>query len=55
MDDVFDRAMTFSTSSSVNSQVTKGVVGEGASGIHDGGGVKDLLKCDSASYLLNVG
>ena len=41
VDDVFDRAMTFSTSSSVNSQVTKGMVGEGASGIHDGE-VKDF-------------
>ena len=36
VDDVFDRAMTFSTSSSVNSQVTKGMVGDGATGIHDG-------------------
>ena len=31
-----DPALTFSTSSSVNSQATKGVVGGGASGIHDG-------------------
>ena len=41
VDGVFDRAMTFSTFSFVNSQVTKGMVGEGASGIHEE--VKDFL------------
>ena len=35
MDDDFDLAITISTSS-VNSQVTKGMVGGGASGIHGG-------------------